>query len=123
MSALTATWRRRGHELGLGVGIALGYATLSTIGFEGRFDYSPIGSIVNLASRLCDAARDGQILVNQRLYGAVEDLVAGERLPDLVLKGFVRPVSAFNIVALREQEASDEGMAGGQAVPGSRASG
>ena len=83
-----ATWRRRGHELGFGVGIAPGYATLGTIGFEGRFHYGAIGSVVNLASRLCDEARDSQILVSQRVYAALEGRVDCDSQVELSLKGF-----------------------------------
>lgn len=97
---LSRAWRKRGHELGFGVGIAMGYATLGKIGFEGRFDYGAIGTVTNLASRLCDEARHGQILISQRVYAMVEDLVDVEPLADLGLKGFLKPVSAFNVVAL-----------------------
>ena len=99
---LSRMWRKRGHELGFGVGIALGYATLGKIGFEGRFDYGAIGPVTNLASRLCDEARSGQILISQRVYAMVEDLVEVEPLGDLDLKGFLKPVSAFNVVAIKD---------------------
>jgi adenylate cyclase len=99
---LSRVWRKRGHELGFGVGIALGYATLGKIGFEGRFDYGAIGTVTNLASRLCDEARSGQILISQRVYAMVEDLVEVEPLGDLDLKGFHKPVSAFNVVAIKD---------------------
>jgi len=105
MTDLTANWRKRGHNLGFGVGITLGYATLGEIGFEGRSDYGVVGSVVNLASRLCDEARNGQILISQRAYAAVEDAVEVERLDELALKGFVQPVSAFNIVRLKGDRA------------------
>ena len=98
---LSAAWRRRGYELGFGVGIDLGYATLGTIGFEGRFDYGAVGSVVNVAARLCDEAEDGQILVGQRVHAAVEELVEARSLGDLALKGFVNPVRAFEIVRVR----------------------
>jgi len=88
--------------LDLGVGIALGYATLGKIGFEGRFDYAAIGTVTNLASRLCDEALPGQILISQRVHAMVEDLVEVEPLGDLVFKGFLKPVPAFNVVRLRE---------------------
>ena len=91
---------KRGHELGFGVGIALGYATLGQIGFEGRFDYGVIGSVMNLASRLCDEAASGQILVNQRVYADVEDLVSADCVGELTLKGYARPVTAYNVVGL-----------------------
>jgi class 3 adenylate cyclase len=100
MVQLTTQWRRLGHELGFGVGIALGYATLGQIGFQGRFDYGVIGSVVNLASRLCDEAASGQILVNQRIYADVEALVVADCVGDQTLKGYRRPVTAYNVVGL-----------------------
>jgi class 3 adenylate cyclase len=99
---LSLVWRKLGHELGFGVGIASGYATLGKIGFEGRYDYGAIGTVTNLGSRLCDEARPGQILISQRVYAMVEDLVDIEPIGDLDLKGFLKPVSAFNIVALKD---------------------
>ncbi len=102
---LAAAWRRRGSELGFGVGIAVGYATLGRIGFEGRYDYAAIGTVVIMASRLSSEARAGQILANQRAFAAVEHLVVGERHADLSLKGFSRPVTAWDIVALRSAPA------------------
>jgi class 3 adenylate cyclase/CheY-like chemotaxis protein len=102
VSELTETWRKRGHQLDFGVGIAQGYATLGKIGFEGRFDYAAIGTVTNLAARLCGEAGGGEILINQRVYAAVEELVKAEPRGDLSLKGFARPVLAFNIVALKD---------------------
>jgi adenylate cyclase len=99
---LSLVWRKLGHELGFGVGIASGYATLGKIGFEGRYDYGAIGTVTNLGSRLCDEARPGQILISQRVYAMVEDLVDVEPIGGLDLKGFLKPVSAFNIVALKD---------------------
>ena len=101
MGELTGAWRRRGHQLDFGVGIALGYATLGKIGFEGRFDYAAIGPVTNLASRLCDEARGGQILVSQRVYSAVEEFVEAESVGDLPLKGLLKPVPAFNVLGLK----------------------
>jgi adenylate cyclase len=98
---LSRGWRKRGHELGFGVGIAVGYASIGRIGFEGRFDYGAIGTVTNLAARLCSEARPGQILISQRVYAMVEDLVEVEPVGELELKGFLKPVSAFNVVALR----------------------
>src|SRR5712691_2072963 len=95
---LLALWRRRGHQLDFAVGVALGYATLGKIGFEGRFDYAAIGTVTNLASRLCDEAKGGQILISQRVYGAVEGLVMAEALAELTLKGFSRPVAVYNVM-------------------------
>ncbi len=101
VTELAAVWRKRGHELGFGVGIALGYATLGKIGFEGRLDYGAIGPVTNLASRLCDEAQGGQILVSQRVYAAVEDAVEAERVGEFTLKGFRRPIPAYNVVRLK----------------------
>jgi adenylate cyclase len=99
---LVEMWRKRGHRLEFGVGIAQGYATLGKIGFEGRFDYAAIGTVTNLAARLCDEAGGAQILISQRVYAAVEDIVVAGAVGELSLKGFVKPVPAFNIVALKE---------------------
>lgn len=104
MKELAVDWRKRGYELGFGVGVALGYATLGKIGFEGRYDYNAIGSVVNLASRLCGEARDGQLLVSPRIYTALEDRINAEPIGDLTLKGFHRPVSAFNVLGLKTSE-------------------
>jgi class 3 adenylate cyclase len=98
---LTTAWRKRGYELSLGVGISQGYATIGAIGFEGRWDYGAIGSVTNLAARLCGEAKPGQILVSQRVWGTVEDLVEAERVGDLPLKGFQRPVATYAILRLR----------------------
>jgi len=97
---LALTWRERGHDLGFGIGISHGFATLGCVGFEGRLQYSVTGSVANLASRLCGEARDGQILIDSRVRKAVENVAELEPLGDLELKGFRRPVSAFNVFAL-----------------------
>src|SRR5215813_10532649 len=97
---LSVVWRRRGFDLDFGIGIAQGYATIGTIGFEGRWDYAAIGTVTNLAARLCAEARPSQILIAQRLVAAVEDLVEVEPIGDLHLKGFHRPVPAFNVLGL-----------------------
>jgi adenylate cyclase len=99
---LKAQWRRRGHQLDFGVGISQGYATLGKIGFEGRFDYAAIGTVTNLAARLCDEADGEQILVSQRVYSVVEALVEAETVGELSLKGFSRPIPVYNIIGLRE---------------------
>ena len=99
---LSGKWRKRDHRLDFGVGIAQGYATLGKIGFEGRFDYAAIGTVTNLASRLCDKAQGGQILVSQRVYGAVEELVDVEPLGELALKGLHRPVNVYNLLRVKE---------------------
>jgi len=102
MAELTPQWRRRGYDLGCGVGIALGYATCGEVGFEGRSDYAAIGTVTNLASRLADEAAAGQILIAQRLYAEVEDAVEVEPVGEFNLRGFQRPVVAFNVIAIRE---------------------
>ena len=85
IASLTEKWRRLGHELGFGVGIAHGFATLGTIGFEGRFDYAAIGTVSNVASRLCDEAEPGQILISPRVLMAVEDAVTVEPVGEFKL--------------------------------------
>ena len=102
MSELIEGWRKRGHHLGFGVGIAQGYATLGMIGFEGRIDYGAIGPVTNLAARLCDKAQGGQILISQRVYTAVEGLVEAEPTEELSLKGFRNSVPTFNVIGMRE---------------------
>jgi adenylate cyclase len=97
--ALTEKWRQLGHEIGFGIGIAHGYATMGTIGFEGRFDYAAIGTVSNVASRLCDEAKPGQILISPRVLMAVKDAVSVEPVGEFELKGIRRPVAAYNVVA------------------------
>ena len=97
---LAATWRKHGYNLGFGIGIAHGYATLGRIGFEGRFDYAAIGTVTNLAARLCAEAKDGQILVDGKVQAAVEGIAELEELDALTLKGFQRPVRAANVRAV-----------------------
>jgi class 3 adenylate cyclase/CheY-like chemotaxis protein len=101
VAELAERWRAQGHELGFGVGIAQGFATMGCIGFEGRFQYSATGTVANLASRLCDEARDGQILVDAKVQAAIEARVELEPVGQLELKGFHRPVKAFNVRGLR----------------------
>ena len=103
IGALTEKWRNRGHNLGFGIGIALGYATLGQIGFEQRLEYAAIGSVTNLASRLCDEARANQIVVGRRVFGMVEPWVEGRPIDDLNLKGFNHPVLAAEILSWREE--------------------
>ena len=98
---LSAGWRKRGYELGFGVGIAVGYATLGRIGFEGRYDYGAIGNVVILASRLSSQAAANQILLSQRAAGMVEELIEVESVGELEIKGLSRPVSASNVLATR----------------------
>jgi GAF domain-containing protein len=99
IGALTEKWRRLGHDIGFGIGIAHGFATLGTIGFEGRFDYAAIGTVANVASRLCDEAKPGQILISPRVLMAVEDAVTFEPVGEFALKGIRRPLAAYNVLA------------------------
>ena len=99
MGALTEKWRELGHDVGFGIGIEHGYATLGTIGFEGRFDYAAIGTVSNVASRLCDEAKPGQILISPRVFMAVKDTVTVEPVGEFTLKGIGRPLAAYNVLA------------------------
>lgn len=101
VAKLAAGWRSQGHELGFGIGIAHGYATLGCVGFEGRFQYSATGTVPNLASRLCDQARNGQILVDAKVHAQVKGLAEMEPVGELSLKGFNRPVKVFNVRGLQ----------------------
>jgi class 3 adenylate cyclase len=106
MLELTGSWRKRGHELDFSLGVALGYATIGRIGFEGRYDYGAVGSVLNLASRLCDAAQPGQIVVSQRVLAEVDEIVKAEPLGALTLKGFGKPLEAFAVTAAVPVEAA-----------------
>lgn len=99
---LSLKWRRRGYNLALGMGIAQGYATIGAIGFEGRWDYGAIGTVTNLAARLCGEAQGSQILVSLRVAGEVEDLIETEEVGPLALKGFHNPVPAFSVIGLKD---------------------
>ena len=107
MDELGAGWRKLGHRLGFGVGISLGYATVGMVGFEGRYDYTANGSVVNLAARLCDEAGDGEILLSTRAYAAVEERVEVGASMELPLKGFHEPVEVFRVAASREDAPHD----------------
>ncbi len=98
---LSTRWRRRGYDLALGIGIAQGYATIGAIGFEGRWDYGAIGTVTNLAARLCGEAKGNQILVSLRVAGEVEDMIETEEVGPLALKGFHKPVPAFSVLGLK----------------------
>jgi len=98
IEVLIEKWRKLGHDIGFGIGIAHGFATLGTIGFEGRFDYAAIGTVSNVASRLCDEAKPGQILISPRVLMAVEKDIAVEPVGDFVLKGIRRPLTAYNVL-------------------------
>ena len=104
IGALTETWRRWGHDIGFGIGIAHGFATLGTIGFEGRFDYAAIGTVSNVASRLCDEAKPGQILISPRVLTKVENAVKVEPVGEFALKGIRRPLAAYNVVTAQSSE-------------------
>ncbi|SFR92877.1 Adenylate and Guanylate cyclase catalytic domain-containing protein [Microbacterium sp. cf046] len=105
VAELAAGWSRRGHDLGFGIGIAQGFATLGRIGFEGRFDYAAIGSVTNLAARLCGEAASGQVLVAQRVFSATEGLAIGEPVGELDLRGFSRPIRAFDVTGIDQSKA------------------
>jgi class 3 adenylate cyclase/HAMP domain-containing protein len=110
--ALAEGWRQEGDDLGFGVGIAMGYATLGEIGFEGRVDYAAIGPVTNLASRLCDEARDGQILITRRVMAAAAEAAVTEPVGALSFKGLAQPVAVFNVVDAGEVKASAATAAG-----------
>ena len=101
MAAIAQGWKKRGFALGFGVGIAGGYATIGTIGFEGRLDYGAIGTVTNLAARLCGEAGDGQILISPRIFSKTESQIEAGVVGELSLKGFQRPVLAHNVLGLR----------------------
>jgi adenylate cyclase len=103
---LSAAWRRRGRQLDFAAGVASGYATLGAIGFEGRWDYAAIGTVTNLAARLCAEAPAGEVLASQRLVAVVEDVVVLEPLGPLALKGFHQPVAAYRLVTMRSSVAA-----------------
>jgi adenylate cyclase len=97
IATLVESWSRLGHDLGFAVGIAQGFATLGRIGYEGRFDYAAIGTVTNLAARLCGEADAGQVLVSQRVFSAVDEVVVGASVGALKLKGLSRPIRAFEV--------------------------
>ena len=105
VAALAQTWRRHDYQLGFGIGIAQGFATLGQIGFEGRFDYSAIGTVINTAARLCEAAKDGQILVTSRVAAAVAAITDLGEIGPLTLKGLSRPLAVCNIEAFKSTDA------------------
>ena len=103
IGVLIEKWRKLGHDIGFGIGIAHGFATLGTIGFEGRFDYAAIGTVSNVASRLCDEAKPGQILISPRVLMAVEKDVTVEPVGDFALKGIRRPLTAYNVLSTKSE--------------------
>jgi class 3 adenylate cyclase len=98
---LAVQWRKLGYDLDFGVGIAQGYATLGAIGFEGRWDYGAIGTVTNLAARLCGEAQPGQILIARRVFAVVGDIVDARPVGELALKGFSRPIPTYEVSGLR----------------------
>ena len=102
LAELTSKWKKRGFDLSFGAGIAQGYATIGAVGFEGRWDYGAIGTVTNVAARLCGEAKPGQILITQRVRASVEELADVESVGELTLRGLLKPVTAFNLVGLRE---------------------
>ncbi len=103
MNDRCAGWRKRGYDLGVGCGIATGYATLGRIGFEGRYDYGAIGPVTNLAARLSSEAKAGQILISQRAFAAVEEHIEIEPIGEITVKGYSRPQAAYNVLTLKER--------------------
>jgi class 3 adenylate cyclase len=101
VTALAAGWRRRGYEIGFGVGIAQGYATLGRVGFDDHIEYTAMGTVTNLAARLCDAARDGQVLISQRVAAGVDQLANIEEVGELPLKGLTRPGIVYQVVGMQ----------------------
>jgi class 3 adenylate cyclase len=101
VTVLGETWSRKGHRLGFGVGLSFGYATLGRIGFKGRLDYTAIGTVVNQAARLCAEARDGDILLSQRLADAAAAIIETESLGELTLKGLRQPLPSYRLKAVR----------------------
>ncbi len=106
IGALTEAWRRLGHDIGFGIGIAHGFATLGTIGFEGRFDYAAVETVSNVASRLCDEAKPGQILISPRVLVNVENAVTVEPVGEFELKGIRRPLAAYNVLGQQPNQPS-----------------
>ena len=106
VSELVERWAEHGHDLGFGVGIAQGYATIGAIGFEGRLDYAAIGTVSNLAARLCAEAAPGQILISQRVYSAAQEILVADPVEELALRGFSRPVRAHRVIGLNAARTS-----------------
>ena len=95
---LSTKWKKRGVDLGLGIGVAQGFATVGAIGFEGRIDYGAIGTVTNLAARLCQHAKAGEIIIGQRVHAEIGDDVPTEDLGELSLHGFARPMRAYRLL-------------------------
>ena len=101
LEELASRWRRRGHDLGFGAGVEFGYATLGTVGFEGRRDYAAVGSVTTVAAGLCQAAEDGQVLISQRVLSAIEDWIDCAPVGELAVGGLSRPLVVYNAVGVR----------------------
>ena len=101
IGTLMEKWRLLGHDVGFGIGISHGFATLGTIGFEGRYDYAAIGTVSNIASRLCDEAKPGQILMSPRVLMATQDAITVDPVGPFTLKGVRRPMAAYNVLAAK----------------------
>jgi class 3 adenylate cyclase/CheY-like chemotaxis protein len=104
VTALASEWRRRGHEIGFGVGIAQGYATLGRVGFEDHIEYTAMGTVTNLAARLCEAACDGQVFISQRVAAGVEKAASLEEIGELPLKGLTKPGIVYQVVGIRRTQ-------------------
>jgi adenylate cyclase len=102
IAKLSQSWEARGYTVGFGIGIAQGYATLGRIGFEGRFDYAAIGTVTNVAARLCAEAHDGQILVSQRVASEVETMATLQPIGEIQLRGLSRPIPVYNVAGMTE---------------------
>jgi class 3 adenylate cyclase len=102
VNELRIGWRKHGYGLALGIGIAQGYATIGAIGYEGRLDYGAVGAVINLAARLCEEAGEGEILINKKSLAECEELAEVQSKGDLQPKGFARPITIFNVVALKQ---------------------
>ena len=109
LAELATGWRKRGYELGIGIGVASGYATLGRVGFAGRYAYAAIGPTLNLASRLSDVAQPGEILLSPRTFAAVEHLVSSGNERELSLKGFSKPVTAYPILDVLSPAPAESG--------------
>jgi adenylate cyclase len=102
MAELFEAWKKRGHTLGFGAGIAMGHATLGRIGFEGRYDYGAVGNVTNLAQRLSAEAKPGQILISQRVFSAIDDAVEAQSVGEVGLKGYSRPMAVYSVLRMRD---------------------
>ena len=100
---IASRWKQSGFDVGLGIGLSVGFATVGRVGFEGYYGYAAVGSVMNLAARLCALARPGQVVVSQRVLGRLQDSVIAESLGTFDLKGFSRPIDAFAVTAMTSE--------------------